>query len=270
MGNRRVTVHRLTRNGYEKKPDDGGLPPELKNQMSRYKFRAQGGAGRCARYGFMPFRQASGKLYTNAVSDGVPRPTSRTPLHLVTATEKSGGAREKLVGHMLLHPARNDPSTLKLQYMCKAQGASGMGDLLLAQLRPKTFRHNRYSKVQLDNNSGIPGFYAKRGFRVATNSRGVARHMSLMGFMPAGNDNASSSSSSSRKSTRPLMSRSMRRLSSRGMRRLKRSVAPAVRRLMSSRRAPVYERSMRPERWARSRVVTRAEAARMRGRRGGV
>lgn len=153
----RAVVHRLTKNGYESKAGDGGLPRYLQGIMGDYKLKAGAAKqGTCARHSFFPFKARDGSLYASAIEDGVPVPSRRKPVFLVLALNEVG----RIAGHMLLfddstselfqgRDAWRGAKVLKLEYICGALGAKGVGEFMLGRKDDAATRAGRayYEKL---------------------------------------------------------------------------------------------------------------------------
>ena len=167
----KTKVHRITRNGFSTKHHNGGVPAYMKELMPAFKYRVPQGRtrlqkakalnGRCTRPGFVPFHANTGRLTKNAINDGVPRPSEKKPLYLITVTNKDG-KKERLKGTAILFPNKK---SVVLEYLCGAQGTPGIGKKLIERASQRgTYREQGLKTLKLQNNSGDPFYYLKRGF----------------------------------------------------------------------------------------------------------
>jgi hypothetical protein len=167
----KTQVHRITRNGFSTKHGNGGVPAYMKELMPAFKYRVPQGRtrlqkakalnGRCTRPGFVPFHANTGSLTKNAIKDGVPRPSEKKPLYLITVTN-TDGKKARLKGTAVLF---REGKSVVLEYLCGAQGTRGIGKQLLARaLQRGTYSDKGLKTLQLHNNSGLPNYYIKQGF----------------------------------------------------------------------------------------------------------
>jgi hypothetical protein len=162
-----VMVH-LTANRKERRPADGGFPDALLKMARAYKYRTRGDDTRCTRPGFLPFSIASGKLIKGNDEqkhiNGVPQPSLKRPVHLLLAIDTCN-TPHRLAGHALLFPEFTGSSVVKLEYLCGAPRYRGVGKVLLSALASsRVFSPYTYERLILEDDSGVPGYYARRGF----------------------------------------------------------------------------------------------------------
>mgnify|MGYP002629393054 CR=1 FL=1 len=141
-------------------------------QEIEIKKRKTNATFRCPRKGFVPF-DVMGRLTVSARDDGVPSAGEdvvlakdgsllRAPLYLVLSMI---GEFVAALALLYMQPDRS----LKLEYLCAAPRFKGSGSTLLKQLADGALFREVVEGVKglyLNDDSGIPGYYAKRGFRV--------------------------------------------------------------------------------------------------------
>lgn len=187
----KIRVIKITKSGFGSKP--GQLPTEmreplmifdyvnnvaahkgrvyLKKQLTLSEAKGTNASFRCPREGFVPFN-ILGELIEWARRDGVPMPGTdvvldkngmlkKAPLYLVVSMV------DNFISALAFLYAQPDDS-LKLEYLCAAPRFKGAGSALLELLRSGQVLkrdHKGLRALYLDNNSGLPGYYLKRGFR---------------------------------------------------------------------------------------------------------
>ncbi len=188
-----IRVHKITKSGFGSQP--GQIPSDLKvplmifdylnesalnstkakskyitEQLKAIKDKKTNASFRCSRPGFLPF-DVLGRLLPSARGDGVPPAAPnvvldkngkllKSPLYLVL-NMKDGF----VAAFAFLYT--NADGTLKLEYLCAAPKFKGSGKALLLLLKEGLIFKNvvrGVTRLYLDNNSGIPGFYTKYGF----------------------------------------------------------------------------------------------------------
>ena len=187
----KTNVYKLTKNGYARNPGDGGLPRDLKEPMARYKYKP-GSKTTCQRPGFFPFTQKNGKLFKDAINDGVYKPSKSTPIHLIVTKVGDNIAAHALMTPSTKHLCRDvqtkvqgrhgraytrttthcepTPSkdSVKLEYLCAAPGKTGewrgAGTTTLKRALKSETYNGAYKTVELEDNSGMESYYARLGF----------------------------------------------------------------------------------------------------------
>lgn len=144
----------------------------VQKQEIEIKKRKTNATFRCPRRAFVPF-DVMGRLTVSAREDGVPSAGEdvvlskdgsllRAPLYLVLSM-----IGEFVAALALLY--MQPDSSLKLEYLCAAPRFKGSGSALLKQLAGGALFREVVAGAKglyLNDGSGIPGYYANRGFRV--------------------------------------------------------------------------------------------------------
>ncbi len=122
MSERLMKVYHITNNKFGNTP--GQIPQELKQKLLAFKhetLRPQNDPRfSCTRSGYVPFDN-NGRLLNSAKNNGIPNPSEKTPMYLVTTETKDGyiGALAVLHAQKYTHDWH-----LKLDYLCRAPGIS--------------------------------------------------------------------------------------------------------------------------------------------------
>lgn len=139
----------------------GGIPKAYEEAIRNFKAkRDTADEWRCPRADFVPFT-SKGKIYASGREDGLPKPAHESPVFvfLNMVGDKIGAMA------VLYLPKGTGTRVIKLEYLCGAPAARGKASELLRHIKlRKYYSPERPTRLILDDDSGKPGFYQKRGF----------------------------------------------------------------------------------------------------------
>lgn len=161
-----TVVVRITKEGYG--DEEGQIPKQYKNHIEAFKTKKHYSKYRCGRELFVPFttggfikKEPGVVLPRNRQHervDGLRTPSNTFPIYLFMHFRSA-----RLVGTAIVQKRSKD--MVKLVFLCAAPAARGTGKALLEEVQKQSrYFPNKPTYAKLNDDSGQPGYYSKRGW----------------------------------------------------------------------------------------------------------